>query len=90
MSDVYSEGLNGGDRKGGQTGRQEEKVPLVKKRVGGLKGAQTRWGAPKGKGRRGNLNPLGGFKGRKRSEGAEGPVRAGVVPNGSLNSSLTA
>ena len=39
----------------------------------------------KGEGRRGEImNPLGGFKGRKRSGGTEGPVRAGVVPNGSL------
>jgi hypothetical protein len=31
------------------------------------------------------VNPLGGNQGMKRSGGAEWPVRAGVVPNGSLN-----
>jgi hypothetical protein len=30
------------------------------------------------------MNPWGGFKSRKRGGTAEGPVRAGVVPNGSL------
>ncbi len=52
------------------------------------KRAQTR-GYPyigRGEGRRGGiLNQLGGFKGRKRSRGAEGPERAGVVTDGSLN-----
>jgi hypothetical protein len=32
------------------------------------------------------MNPLGGFKGRKQSGGAEGPVRAGAAPKGRLNS----
>ena len=31
------------------------------------------------------MNPLGAVKGRKRSGGAVGPVRAAVVPNGSLD-----
>ena len=37
-------------------------------------------GVSRGEGRRGGImNPGGGFKGRKRSGGGEGPVRAGVV-----------
>jgi hypothetical protein len=32
-----------------------------------------------------DVHDVCGFKGRKRSGGAEGPVRAVVVPNGSLN-----
>jgi hypothetical protein len=31
------------------------------------------------------MNPLGGFRGRKRSGGAKEPVRDAVVPSASLN-----
>ena len=85
--DVYSEGLNGGDGKGSQREAGRAGVASCEKRVSGRKRAQTR-GYPyigRGEGRRGGImNTLGGFKGRKRSGGVEGPVRAGVVPDGSL------